>query len=210
METDFIQLMTTKSEEGLQEYIDNRQKYNPQAVFAAIEEFKKRGRVFLDNEIETIKSDLLKQQEISKQRIADSEPSPTKWKKNVVDDVNAPQYYSEKAIYIFSILFSVLFGSILMTINLSKAKKKNAAISVFLFGIIFTGIQIWLLSLIPRNSGLTLITNVGGASIINYYFWKNYIGTDTKYRARPIWIPLLIALCITIPLFYIIIVFGQE
>jgi hypothetical protein len=205
MATDYMELMTTKSDQGLQEYIDNRKKYNPQSVFAAIEELKKRGRSFSDKEIETIKADLEKQEEISKQRTSEVEGS-----KNVVKDMDAPEYYSEKAIYTFSIGFGVLFGSILMAFNLKKAQQKNQPLIVILFGIVFTALELWLLSYLPRNTGLTIGANAGGALIINYYFWKKFMGAETKYRAKSIWTPLIVAILVTLPLLYIVIVYGQE
>ena len=201
--------MTTKSDEGLQEYVDNRQKYTPTAVYAAIDELKKRGRVFTDEEFTQIVNDIERQQEISKQRVEESDGS-NKMNKNVVDDPNAPEYYSERAIYTFSVLFSVLFGSVLMAMNISRTEKKDSNWTVVLFGVAYTVIQIWVLSLIPRNTGLTLVASIGGAMILNQFFFKKYIGKETKYRARPIWIPLIIALAITVPLIYIIIVYGQE
>lgn len=50
MAIDFIKLMTTKSNEELEEYIKNRQKYQPMAIYADIDELKQRGRNFSDEE----------------------------------------------------------------------------------------------------------------------------------------------------------------
>ncbi|MBX7107638.1 MAG: hypothetical protein K1X61_03220 [Chitinophagales bacterium] len=47
MEIDFQKLMSGKSDEGLQEYLDNRSKFTPDAVEAAIAEFRKEGERFL-------------------------------------------------------------------------------------------------------------------------------------------------------------------
>src|SRR5438445_7661421 len=174
MEIDFKKLMPSKSEDDLQEYINNRLKYTPDAVFAAIEELKKRGKIFTEAAIEIIKYDIEKHQEVSKQRIVEGEFNFNRWKKNVTDDINAPEFYSERVIYTFSILFSVLFGSILMAINLRNTETKKGIIEIMLFGIGYMSIQIWILSFLPRNSGLTLITSAGGAMIINYIFWKKY------------------------------------
>jgi hypothetical protein len=200
METDFTKSMALKSDDELQEYIDNKLKYSPDAVFSAIEELKNRGRVFTDSEIETIKSDIAQHQEIAKQRTAESNLNYNKWKKNVTDDPDAPQYYSEKAIYSFAIFFGVLFGSVLMAINLNKTENKKGIVEVIIFGIAFTALQIFILSAIPQNSGLTLVFSLGGAFVINNYFWKKYIGRETKYRTKPIWIPLIagILMCVVV------------
>ncbi len=210
MEIDFVKLMPSKSDEGLQEYIDNRQKYSPIAIYAAIDELKKRGRTFTDEEFTQIVNDIEKQQEISKQRVVESDNSLSKMNKNVVDDPSAPEYYSERAIYTFSIFFSVLFGSILMAMNINRTEKKNSSWTSVLFGLVYTGLQMWGLSYVPRTTGLTVGVSIGGALLLNHFFFKKYIGKDTKYSARPIWTPLIIALVITFPLLYIIIVYGQE
>ena len=58
MEIDFQKLMSGKSDERLQEYLDNRSKFTPEAIEAAIAEFQKRGRVFSDDELYIIKQEL--------------------------------------------------------------------------------------------------------------------------------------------------------
>jgi hypothetical protein len=56
MEIDFQKLMSTKSDEDLQEYLDNCAKYTANAIEAAIAEMKKRGRIFSEEELNTYKS----------------------------------------------------------------------------------------------------------------------------------------------------------
>jgi len=209
MEIDFVKLMASKSDEGLQAYIDNRQKFNPDAVYAAIEELKIRGRVFSENELNLIQSDIENQQEISKQRVAASDEPSTKWDENVVVDPNEIELFSQKAIYGFTIFFGVFFGSILLSSNLKKVDKKNYIYLVVIFGILFTVLQLWILSYIPRNTGLTMITSGAGAFALNKYFWKKYIGEETKYRAKAIWTPLIIGLLIAALLIYLTIVAGE-
>ncbi|MES2566263.1 MAG: hypothetical protein V4565_05320 [Bacteroidota bacterium] len=187
--------MTTKSDAGLQEYIDNRNKFSSVAVHAAIDELKKRGRTFTDEEFTQIVNDLEKQQEISRQRVADSDGGQ-KWDKNIVDDINAVELYSQKAINGFSIAFGVLFGSILMAMNMKRASSQKSVTLTIVFGIAYTAVQLYALSFIPRNTGLTLMTSFGGALILNYVFWKKFIGVDTPYRKRKIWTPLIIGVII--------------
>jgi hypothetical protein len=209
MDIDFVKLMASKTDEGLQECIDNRKKYNPDAVYAAIDQLKFRGRIFTDEELNIIKSDIEKQQEVSKQRVAEANETSTKWDKNVVVDPNEIELFSQKAIYGFTIFFGIFFGSILLSYNLKKVDKKNYIFLVILFGILFTTIQLWALSYIPRNTGLTMITSFAGAFVLNKYFWTKYIGEETKYRAKAIWTPLIIGLVIGGILIYLTIVAGE-
>lgn len=91
-------------------------------------------------------------------------------------------------------------GPIVLAINCRNTETKKGVWEVITFGIIYTGVQIWVLSMIPRNNGLTLVSSMGGAMLMNYFSWKNYIGKNTKYRIKPIWKPLIIGLIIYLTL----------
>ena len=63
MEIDFQKLMSNKSDEGLQVYLDNRFKFTTEAVEAAIAEMQKRGRSFSDEELNTYRQEIQKRRE---------------------------------------------------------------------------------------------------------------------------------------------------
>ena len=195
MPIDFKEMMSKMSDYELNGYIENRKNYTKEAVESAILELKYRGKEF--SEIET--TEIL--QQFNKKKVETKEPeninlfaSSNGWKKNVVTDQSATEFYSEKAIYLFSVIFSVLFGSVLMAINLRKTESKKGVFEVLGFGILFFAFQIYVLSMIPRNTIFTLMFSMVGAVILNYFFWRKYIGQETKYRAKPIWIPLIIGI----------------
>lgn len=48
------EVMTGKSDEGLKDYLDNFQKYTPEAIRYAVDEFKRRGRNFTEEELKEI------------------------------------------------------------------------------------------------------------------------------------------------------------
>lgn len=211
MEIDFEKLMSTKSDEGLQDYIDRRTKFVPEAVEAAIAEMQKRGKVFSGEELSNIHRDLqgAKAQE-EQGRETSLSPWFSKWRKNVVKDLDAPVYYSPAAIYILSGLFTVLCGAILLAINCRKSSSKKGAWLVIGYAVIFMTLQFWILSMLPRNNpGLTMISSCIGAVIMNQFFWDRFIGRDTKFRARPVWIPVIIASVICI-LFILIALMGRA
>lgn len=208
MAKDFHKLMSNKTDEGLESYLDNRSKFTPEAIEGAIFELKNRGRVFSEDELNVLKRDI--QQKRTVEENENKKNSFNQWKKNVVTDKSAPEYFSERAIYMFSVFFSVLFGSIVLATNLYKTKSKKGIWQVILFGIVYTGLQLYCLSLIPRNSLLTLVVSMGGALILNYYFWSKFIGKETKYRTKAIWIPLIIGLIIYIPIIFATIYYGNE
>jgi hypothetical protein len=199
MENKFEKLMSNNSDEGLQAYLDNRQRFTQEAVEAAIAEMQKRGRTFSDEELANFQQEFQAKREAKEKE--ENDLFGSQWKKNVVTDENAPAYYSEYAIYMFSAFFSVIFGAVLLAINFRSTDTKKGVWEVIAFGIVYTGLQFGILSMMPRSTLLTLVFSMGGALLMNHFFWKKHIGKDTKYRAKPIWKPLIIALVIFIPLF---------
>jgi hypothetical protein len=121
-----------------------------------------------------------------------------KWKQNIVKDNSAPLLYSRQVINIFSILFSLLFGGILLAINLKTVNNKKGILPVILFSLAYSLLTIFIISLIPgHNSSLTLIFNLLGAIVLYNYFWVKYIGARFKYRTKSFWIPLIIGVLLS-------------
>jgi drug/metabolite transporter superfamily protein YnfA len=205
MGIDFEELMTKKSDEGLNEYLTNIEKYVPEAVYAAINELKKRGRNFTDEELETIKDKI--KNKIAAQKKENEATKSAAWDKNKVMDVNAPEFYTQRAIWGFSVFFSVICGAVLLASNTNDKKAKWTVIG---FGILFTIAAIFLLDFLPRNTGLTLAVNGGGSYLLTSLFWNKYLGRDTQYRSKAIWKPLIICILIFIPLVALIIYGGQQ
>lgn len=119
------------------------------------------------------------------------------WTKNIVTDVDSPQFYSPRAIWGFSVFFTVIFGAVLLSSNLTEKKAKGLVMG---FGILYTALAIIIMNLLPQpNTGLAIGLNGGGAFILTKLFWDKYVGRETKFRAKAIWKPLVISILITIP-----------
>lgn len=204
MAIDFKELMSKKSDDGLTDYLTNFNKYTPEAIAAAVEELKSRGRNFSNDELNDIQGKIQARSEAKKEE--DSIWSSASAKRNIVTDENAPLLYSQGAIRGFSILFTVVFGAALLASNLNDRKKKWAVIG---FGVVYTTIAIIILNQIPRSTAWTLGLNAGGGFGLTAIFWDRYIGKDTKYRAKPIWKPLIISIIIT-ALFLIALIYGDN
>lgn len=210
MNTDLENPMSSKSDDELQAHANNHLTSAPDAIEAARAEMQKRGKVFSNGEAISLTKEVRESELMEEKKKAASLFSSRKqWKKNVVEDENAPLFYSERAIYLFTVLFSVLFGSVLLANNIGTTETRKGRAEVVIFGIIYTGLQVFILSMIPRHSGLTIAFSICGAMILNSFFWKRYIGENTRYRARAVWKPLVIALLITIPLLILTIYSGN-
>lgn len=192
------EVMRGKSNEGLTDYINNFNKYTPEAIAAAVNELKKRGKKFSSQELEDIDLKIQARAKAEKEE-------PTLWVKDVVDndlviDPNAPLLYSKGAIRAFSFIFTTLFGAFLLSDNVIGKKNKFIVIG---FGIAYTTISAILLNIIPSNTFWVLALNAAGGLGLTTTFWDKYVGKDMKYRSKPIWLPLIISIIITIPLFLI-------
>ena len=122
-----------------------------------------------------------------------------KWQQNIVYDIEAPQLFSRQALNIFSILFSVLFGGVLLSINLKVIGKQKKILPVLLFSLGSAALTFLVIGLTwsTLERGISIIIvglNAIGASFLYNYFWAKYIGIDFKYRTRPIWIPAIISI----------------
>ncbi|MBS1598177.1 MAG: hypothetical protein JST75_08125 [Bacteroidetes bacterium] len=186
----FQELMNTMSESELLDYLDNSTKYTPEAMTAAVNELKRRGRKFTDEELIVVKKRIQTSEEIEKEE--DDPWNRTSWKKNVVTDNNASLLYSPGAIQGFSIIFSVFFGAFLLSSNIKDRKKRLIVIG---FGIIYTAITITIVKFIPGY--YLLLLNTAGGLGLTTTFWDKYIGKETKYRTRSIWKPLIISIFIS-------------
>jgi len=210
MELNYSYIASSLSTDELIDRVTNRQKYMPDSVEAAVKELQFRKHEFSDEELRQIAQDIRTQREdaanFSGRRSAFSD------KKGVtVIDPDAPLLYSLRAIRIFTILCGAFFGSILIAININKIGKGINAFWALLFGVVFTVVQIVILNGYTSPGSGSSGAILGGliaSYILDYVFWRNFIGYSTFYRAKPIWVPLIIAVL----LFALIIaafIFGQ-
>jgi len=193
------QKLSEKTDNQLLYYINHVDKHTEEAVKLAFDILQERNVVLPPDTSERIKIEVITQKEKKRQEILGP------WGRNVVKDSDAPEYYSQSAIYIFSILFSVLFGSFLLAANCNAIGKKGW--QVILSGFLYTAVTIGVLNSININLGLSgsYLINTVGVLIMYELFWKGNIGTETKYKAKPIWKPLIIAAILFIPYLYFII-----
>ncbi|MGZ3752354.1 MAG: hypothetical protein ACXVB0_06770 [Mucilaginibacter sp.] len=196
-----------KSDEELQYSIDNREKYLPESVEAALTELQNRGKAFSDEEILVINEDMQARRQLTLTANTSMGMLGGSSKNNMVEDPDAYSFYSRQVIRIFTFFFGALFGSIMMAINVGKTKNQNGVFMVILFGVAFTILQVFIVMAANlKGSSTGIIFGIAASFAIDYLFWDRYIGNETLYRAKPFWIPLIIALVLAamviIPMFY--------
>ena len=193
----------------LENYIKSDSRFVSKAVKFAYEILKERGREFSNEEVKVIQ-DLIKEKEIKENYV--SEIKSESLDKNVTEDLNAIELYSQSLIWIFSLIFGVLFGAVLQGLNFLKLKNKSAFYVTILFGIVYSTFQVIVLNFIDenllsknryKNSLILLVAGIG--ALILLYIWKKYMPKDLKYRKKSFLIPLIISVVIYMPILYLII-----
>jgi hypothetical protein len=192
MSEDINESVTKKTDKELLEYLRNTDRYSPESLVLVINELKVRGRKFSDEELKTINNQTGEEEEIIEKEYA-FRPFFT-LKKNVVSDSNAPLLYSQLAIMAFSTFFSVIFGSILFSLNVDGAIKKTI---VIVYGVLFTSFALYVGNLAPYSSIYIFFINAVGGCLLTHEIWKRFIGGKTKYRTKPVLMPLIISVMIT-------------
>src|SRR5687768_5124511 len=93
------EVMNGKSDEGLKDYLNNFQKYTPEAIKSATDELKKRGRNFSEDELKEIDTKIENRK--NSEDGEDTLFASNSWRKKVVKDPNAPLLYSKGTIRAF-------------------------------------------------------------------------------------------------------------
>ncbi|TKC63959.1 hypothetical protein FBD94_06345 [Pedobacter hiemivivus] len=191
------QILAKKTDNELLFYIENVDKHTEEAVKLALNELQERKVQLPEGITEHIEAQL------NAKTLLRDQKRENPWKQNIVDDLDAPLFYSQTAIYIFSILFSVFFGAFMLASNCKDVGKPRWP--VILSGFSYSLLTIVILEYYDLSTPYTYIANTIGITFMYHLFWTRYIDAQTKYRAKPIWKPLVIAAVIFIPFIAMII-----
>jgi len=190
--------VNTKLDTELRQCIDNREKYLPESVFAAISELKRRGVEFTEEEERVIREDMQARMEIAENSGPGYGIFSGGYKYALVDDLDAYSFYSRRVIKVFTFFFSAIFGSIMMAMNIWKTKNTTGVTLVLLFGITVTIIENIIATRLNANASSNIFFAIINAYLIDILFWNKYIGKSTLYRARSYQIPLIIAIILCV------------
>ena len=112
---------------------------------------------------------------------------------------NLPKLYSKRVILVFSIVFSTIFGAVLLMVNMKATNNPKGRMHALIFGILYAFVSMAIANAMQVGSLLPLVINLIGATILNEYYWNTFIGMDTAYEKKSWKKPALISVLITLP-----------
>ena len=202
--THFESIISKKTVDELMEYIEDFDRYSTDALNAVIEELRKRGKNFSEEELQLLQKRIEKKEEIEEEETTPF-GSTIYEGKYVVTDPNAPLLYSKFAIWIFTVLVNPLFGAILLALNVTNKVNRIKIIGL--------GLTLTIILLLIRDHfpiiGFGLFINMVVGWFLTKDTWNRYIGREVRYRAKPIWIPLIVTLII-IAFYVLVYIYGLE
>ncbi|PKF73510.1 hypothetical protein [Chryseobacterium sp. PMSZPI] len=195
------------SDSELEKYLKEGNRFVPEAVQMAFEILEERGRIFAEQEKTAIQQLIQRKEEAEETKLTEEREL---WKDHITEDPEAVKLYSRTTIFISSILFSIIPGAILLSLNLIKLKKYFAAILTLLFGTLFFFVQRFVLlsgfniDTSSRYSPGIGIIAIGALSLI--VIWVVAIPKKLPYRAASYIFPIILCLGTTLLIF----IYFQE
>ncbi|WP_185144331.1 hypothetical protein [Chryseobacterium sp. KLBC 52] len=130
------------SNQELEGYLKEGNRFVPEAVQAAFEILEERGRVFSEQEKTAVQQLIQHKKEAEEARRAEEVEV---WKDHITEDPEAITLYSRMTILVSSLFFTPIPGSILLFLNFIKLKKYLASFFALAFGLLFFMFQKYVL-----------------------------------------------------------------
>jgi hypothetical protein len=196
-ENSFTKKMREKSNTELEQIFENKSDYTDEAVQAVIWELENRNLIEKTDisYLETQVNSKIAETSVPKDDLEDD--------KSPFEELVLPILYSKKAIQGFSILFSTIFGVVLLMSNLKAMNKPKARVEVLVFGIAYSIFTVILLNYLPKMFFITLLFNIIGYAVLTEYYWNRNLGKDLQYRKKEVWKPLIISISIIVLLIFL-------
>ncbi|ROH95014.1 hypothetical protein EGI15_03905 [Chryseobacterium cucumeris] len=137
------------SNQELERYLKEGNRFVPEAVQAAFEILEERGRIFNEQKKTAVQQLIQRKQEAEEVKFTEEREL---WKDHITEDTNAVKLFPRDLILLAGGLLGTIPGALLLGLNFVKLKKYGAAILTFIFGIVFLPIQNFLVPLIYKES----------------------------------------------------------
>lgn len=130
------------SDSELEKYVQEGNRFVPEAIQMAFEILEERGRIFSEQEKAAVLQLIQRKKDAEEAKCTEEAEV---WRDHITEDPDAIKLYSRSTILVSSILFSPIPGAILLSLNLIKLKKYLAAFFTLVFGFLFFVFQKYVL-----------------------------------------------------------------
>ena len=193
------------SDRELENYLKPDSRFVPAAIRYAYEILQTRGKTFSEEENLRIEQMITQKTKVDQ---AEKATFSKGWDQNMTKNETAIELYSNKFIWVYTIIFGVPFGAVLQAMNFQRLKNPKGVYISILFGILYTTFQVVLLTYledigykIPNRA--FIFSAIGAAGL--FYIREKLTPKQLEYRSRSYILPLIIAVLIYLPFVYIII-----
>ncbi|GAB2795341.1 hypothetical protein HNQ93_002991 [Hymenobacter luteus] len=198
MAEDFAAKMSRKTVAELRDYVDNRYQYREEAVLAALEELDRRGTpepaaATIMQELQISQQETARRESVARAQEEEREQARRRIRGEEVPaevaDETGPVLYSPSTITVFSVLFSMVAGGVLLALNLRTLRRFGLSWLVLLLALgYWVGAQ-YSMKWILENYGtqyfwLGSVFNILAIVLYNLFVWPRFIGLQ-PYRSRP-------------------------
>ncbi len=185
--------MQAKSEAELRQYVSRYAEYRDDAVLAALAELRRRGLPAPEEAaLRPTLEAAVAQQQAEAATVAAARPQSATADPATADD---PELYSPGTIVLFSVLFSMLAGGILLGINLRRLHRNSALLGLVAFVAAYAAVGVyamnWAAARFGQNLLLPVLFNVLALVVYLTWFWPRYVG-PRPYRSRGWLLPFML------------------
>lgn len=199
-----IERLKHSSNYELLDMVNRRYRFSKEVLIELLKELDKRE--ISNDRVEELRSEYPEYRRVGSINRTTEQPQEATAQQNAE---SLPRLFSIRSIFFFSIIFSTFFASILMAFNLNVLKQRKSITPLVTFGLFYTAMIASISQYLPSIAWfLAILLNGIGAYLIVRFFWNSYVGLK-NYESRPVTIPLLIGIGISLPLIYLLSQYGM-
>jgi hypothetical protein len=192
---DYAAKMALKPDAALREYVTGYAQYREAAVLAAFDELRRRGQPAPEEAALRPGLEVAARAQREAEAAAEAAQAQAEAAADPESaDAEGPVLYSPGTIVLFSVLFTLLAGGVLLGLNFWRLGRKKALLGLVLFivGYLLLGALAlaWALPRYGLQGWFAPLFNLPAVLAYVLWFWPRYVGTGT-YRSRG-WLPPLV------------------
>ncbi len=200
---DYAAKMQAKSLAELHQYVSGYTQYRDDAVLAALAELRRRGQPAPEED--ALRPGL--ETAVAQQRVEYDEAEAERRREAPFnpDTADGPELFSPGTIVLFSLMFSMVAGGVLLGINLFRLRRTQAlaGLAAFIIGCLLVGGYALRWAAAAANPTALLLVpvavNVVALAAFFLWFWPRYVGPE-PYRSRSWLLPFLVFMAVVLVL----------